>query len=95
MKGFKSTRISLGYTLRNIAHRTNSGCKADYEWTKRECSGPTCTAKLGARVYYNGYMTGSMRLTLTYVNESYYIKEEWVDHCASIRPKTAATAEGS
>ena len=95
VKGFKSTRISLGYTLRNIAHRTNSSCKADYEWTKRECSGPTCTAKLGARVYYNGYMTGSMRLTLTYVNESYYIKEEWVDHCASIRPKTAATAEGS
>lgn len=95
VKGFKSTRISLGYTLRNIAHRTNSSCKADYEWTKRECSGPTCTAKLGARVYYNGYMTGSMRLTLTYVNESYYIKEEWVDHCASIRPRTAATAEGS
>lgn len=95
VKGFKSTRISLGYTLRNIAHRTNSSCKADYEWTKRECSGPTCTAKLGARVYYNGYMTGSMRLTLTYVNESYYIKEEWVDHCASIRPKKAPTAEGS
>lgn len=91
VKGFKSTRISLGYT----AHRTNSSCKADYEWTKRECSGPTCTAKLGARVYYNGYMTGSMRLTLTYVNESYYIKEEWVDHCASIRPRKAPTAEGS
>lgn len=54
-----------------------------------------CTAKLGARVYYNGYMTGSMRLTLTYVNESYYLKDEWVDHCASIRPKKAATAEGS
>ena len=95
VKGFKSTRISLGYTLRNIAHRTNSSCKADYEWTKRECSGPTCTAKLGARVYYNGYMTGSMRLTLTYVNESYYMKDEWVDHCASIRPRKAATAEGS
>ena len=87
VKGFKSTRISLGYTLRNIAHRTNSSCTADYEWTKRECSGPTCTAKLGARVYYNGYMTGSMRLTLTYVNESYYLKDEWVDHCASIREK--------
>ena len=32
-------------------------------------------------------MTGSMRLTLTYVNESYYLKDEWVDHCASIREK--------
>ena len=51
--------------------------------------------QLGARVYYNGYMTGSMRLTLTYVNESYYMKDEWVDHCASIRPRKAATAEGS
>ncbi len=94
VKGFPSSAMIVGYKLRNIPHRTSSHCKADYSWQSNSCSGPTCTAKLWGKVYYDNTLMGIMNLTFTYVNESYYLKDVWVDHCASIRDKvTKATTE--
>lgn len=92
VKGFPSLAVSPSNASSGIPHRTNSHCRADYGWKSVDCAGPTCTAKLWARVYYDKNLMGIMNLTFTYTNESYYLKDVWVDHCASIRGKVAASS---